>query len=288
VGFAVKKNFDPNKGRFPVLRQMGKNFRDNAYYTLTDPEVLPGRLLGRLLHEGTQLNEIFDGLDSGAMHYCALDHHCSNTHSTTDCCWRRLVRQAVSVQNLNALERIWNCGLIDGGLHNLFLGTEKVWFFDLGEPTLQPLPAFMTKFLFSFLHALGMVDDTSKDGNCWVNRFESSSSNGNKITLTNETHALITKAYSAFQITLNRLMDTLFDGDDAVRRLLLSYVTFQLLSDASFCLNKWSIKGGGRPRGCNHQTDLEKWLWRALWDLYIASDLNTERRLLFLGVSTPL
>lgn len=79
--------------------------------------------------------------------------------------------------------------------------------------------------------------------------------------------------------TMHRLINLLFDNEEGGRGLLINYVTLQLLSDAGFCLDRWVIKGGGKPRKQNHQKHLEQWLWRALWDIYIASDLNTNRRL---------
>lgn len=61
----------------------------------------------------------------------------------------------------------------------------------------------------------------------------------------------------------------------AVRGLLIRYTALQLLSDAAFCLEKWQIKGGGAPSygEGNHNRGLEKWLWRALWDVYVATDV---------------
>jgi hypothetical protein len=90
---------------------------------------------------------------------------------------------------------------------------------------------------------------------------------------------LVPKAYDAFKVTVDRCIEVLFDGEEEVRGLLINYVILQLLSDAAFCLNRWTIKGGGMPRDSNHNKNLEKWLWRALWDIYIASDLGTNKRL---------
>ena len=78
---------------------------------------------------------------------------------------------------------------------------------------------------------------------------------------------------------MNRIVDEVLDGDKNIRWLLLQYVTMQLLSDAAFCLQRWEIKGGGVQRdekNQNHHTGLEKWLWRALWDVYVAFDINTQ------------
>ena len=37
----------------------------------------------------------------------------------------------------------------------------------------------------------------------------------------------------------------------------------------------------------NHQEELEKWLWRALWDIYIACDINGRSSLKRLQVKDP-
>jgi hypothetical protein len=268
VGFAIKKNWDPKRGRFFNLRLMGKDFRSNSV-TLTKQERLPARLLGILLKPGSSMSAVF--LDAPNIP-TALD-----TKGFKVDTWRDLLQDAVKCKSSAALKRIWSCGVADGGLHNLFLTSEQMWLFDLGEPTLQPLPAFLTKFLFSFFHGLGMVDD--KVAGCWVNRFVP----GKKLALTEETKVLTAKAYAAFKITLDRFIEVLFDKEEAVRGLLINYITMQLLSDAGFCLDRWVIKGGGKPRAENHHKNLEQWLWRAIWDIYIASDLNTNRRLLYVG-----
>ena len=171
-------------------------------------------------------------------------------------------------------------------------------FIDLGVPQLQSLPGFMTKFLFSFFHILGMEEDKSSEDKEWVRRFVPK---GEKLALTKETTVLLSQAYDAFEVSLSRIIDEIFDGDQSLRWLLLQYVTLQLLSDASFCLQRWSMKGGGCPREDNHNQGLERWLWRgknsnvmfkiyhtlpfsssyrirfpiALWDTYVAFDINT-------------
>lgn len=269
VGFAIRKNYHPSKGRFFLLRRMGKDFRSNSVI-LTDKEKLPARLLGIILRPGVVMSDVFD---RGPNLTTALDSKSPDGSRDKLDTWRVLLRDAVSLKCSAARKCIWSCGIADGGLHNLFLSSGKVWFFDLGEPTLQPLPAFLTKFLFSFLHSLGMVDDEVSGG--WVNRFVP----GDKLRLTQETKVLVPKAYDALKVTMDRIIEEFFDGEEGVRGLLLNYATLQLLSDAAFCLHRWTVKGGGRPQGSNHNRNLEKWLWRALWDIYIATDLNTENRL---------
>jgi len=268
VGFAIKKNWDPDKGRFFRLRRMGYDFRANSL-VLTTPEKLPSRLLGRILKPGSLMSAVFKESPDIPT---ALD-----TKGFKLDTWRVLLRDAVALHSPAALKRVWSCGIADGGLHNLFLSSEGMWLFDLGEPTLQPLPAFLTKYLFSYFHGLGMIDD--KDNGGWVNRFVP----GKKLALTKETKVLTAKAYAAFKITVDCLIEVLFDGEEAVRGLLINYVTLQLLSDAGFCLERWAVKGGGKVRSSNHHKHLEQWLWRCLWDLYIASDLNTNRRLRYVG-----
>jgi len=184
-----------------------------------------------------------------------------------------------------AMARIWTCGLTDGGVHNLFLNEETFWLFDLGSPQLYSAPGFLTKFLFSFFHTLGM-EEAPDNSDTWVRRFEHNPISG-KLRLTIATTNLLNHAYSAFEVTLDRLIAELFDNDDSLRWQLIEYVTLQLISDASFCLQRWTIKGGGRKREANHQKGLEKWLWRALWDLYVAFDLNRSDVWTKLGVVHP-
>lgn len=161
-----------------------------------------------------------------------------------------------------------------GAVHNLFLDDSKLWLFDLGPPAIQPIPAFLTKFLMSFFHCLGMEDvqaereDAPQD---WVRRFNVD--DNSLLRLTSDTVEILAKVYEAFDFVLGRLDDEIFDGEQAVRDLTLRYVVLQLLSDASFCLERWQRKGGGSDREGNHHQRLEKWLWRSLWDLFIASDV---------------
>jgi hypothetical protein len=144
--------------------------------------------------------------------------------------------------------------LTDGGLHNLFLGDEQIWMFDLGEPKLETVPGFLTKFLMSFFHTLGMeevsvslsiynypthlslrIATTQDDNGDWVVRFVQ---NSNKLCLTEETKDLLPKVHDAFNIATDRLIKEVFDGDEDVRLLLLRYVLTQLVSDASFCIGE--------------------------------------------------
>ena len=271
VGYAIKKNFDQDKGRVPFLRRIGQHFR-NENLVLTPEEVFPAKCMGALLHPDALMSDTF--LEAPAEHtFCPGDEF-----------WKNILRRAVDdreTMSPSALKRVWNCGLTDAGLHNLFVSKDDLHIFDLSEPQLESLPAFLTKFLFSFFHNLGMEED---DSGSWVRRFEI---DGEKLRLTKETKELIPKAYAAFEKALDRLIEELFDGDRKLRLLLLQYVTLQLLSDTAFCLQKWVIKGGGRDRKDNHQRNIEKWLWRALWDIYIASDINTKESWVRFKVSDP-
>jgi len=256
-GNNITKNWHPEKGRFVRLREMGEHFRSRELI-LTPAEELPARHLGALLRAGSNLTDVYEA-----------DPANHTTFRPEIGWWQTLVEYAVvGVRSQAARRRIWNCGLSDSGIHNLFLSDDRLWLFDLGEPSLQSLPGFLTKFLFSFFHTLGMEDDGSGG---WVNRFVP----GDKLSLTKETEALLPMAYDAFETTLDRFSDELFNGDDTVRGLLISYVSSQLFSDTSFCLERWSIQGGGKSRESNHHLRLEKWLWRALWDVYVAFDINT-------------
>ncbi len=144
----------------------------------------------------------------------------------------------------------------------MFLSEDNLWLFDLGEPSLEPIPAFLTKFLMSFFHTLGMEENESGD---WIVRFEQDDSG--KLRLTEETMEVLPKVMEAFNITMDMLIKEVFGGEEEIRVLLLRYVVTQLISDAAFCIEKWRKKGGGDESRSEHQYYLEKWLWRALWDV---------------------
>jgi hypothetical protein len=261
VGNAIKKNFRGEKGRISFLKRMGEKFREESLI-LTPEEVLPARFIGKLLREEAVMSDIF--LDSPSEPVPLQPE---------EDFWKNILRRAVDDRESmspSALKRIWDCGLADAGIHNLFVTETDLFLFDLGEPELQSLPGFLTKFLFSFFHTLGMEEDEETG---WVRRFNI---DGDKLTLTEGTRELLPKAYKAFGICLDRLISDVLDGDNKLRWLLLQYVTLQLLSDTAFCLQRWAVKGGGEDRQHNHQKGIEKWLWRALWDIYIACDINTQ------------
>jgi len=261
VGNAIRKNFHPEKGRWRFSREMCERFRNDSGLVLSPEEVLPARHLGTILRSGALMSDTYvDGPTKPTV------------LQTNKLIWRNLLARAVDSMSPSALQRIWTCGFSDAGIHNMFISEETLYLFDLGEPQLQSVPGFLTKFLFSFFHTLGMQDD-EKDKDAWVRRFVPS---GDKLALTKETVQILPIAYDAFGTCLDRIVDELFDGDRCTRWLLLQYVTLQLLSDAAFCMQRWEIKGGGRPRDHNHNKGIEKWLWRALWDVYVAFDINTQ------------
>lgn len=259
-GNAIKKNFHPVKGRLRFFRRICEDFREHNLI-LTSEEKIPAKHLGNLMISGSLMSDTFVGASTEPSLLQPHEHF-----------WRNLLARAVDKRKSmspNALKRIWNSGLADAGIHNLFVTENELYFFDLGEPTLQSLPGFMTKFLFSFFHTLGMQEDENGE---WVRRFVKV---GPKLALTPETKELLIETYNAFEVALDGVITNLFDGDHGLRWLLLQYVTLQLLSDAAFCVQRWEMKGGGHPRHGNHNTGLEKWLWRALWDCYVAFDINT-------------
>jgi len=272
VGSAIKKNFHPEKGRQRFLREMSAQLREGSLF-LTPEEEVPAQHLALLLRSGALMSDSF--LNS-PMEPTVLQPH---AHF-----WRNILRRAVdsrSSMSPTALKRIWTCGLTDAGIHNLFVNETELYLFDLGEPQLMSLPGFLTKFLFSFFHTLGMEEDGKGS---WVRRFIVVE---DKLALTKETRTLLPKAYEAFQECLDRTIAELLDGDRHMRWLLLEYVTLQLMSDTAFCLQKWRVKGGGKKRDGNHQINHEKWLWRALWDIYVAFDINTADSWYRLGVEHP-
>jgi hypothetical protein len=113
-----------------------------------------------------------------------------------------------------------------------------------------------------------MEEDENGD---WVVRFEQVEG---KLKPTEATKKLFPQIVHAFNITVDRLIKELFGGEEEVRTLLVRYVVTQLISDAAFCIEKWKTKGGGDESRCDHQKNLEKWLWRALWDVYASEELR--------------
>jgi len=261
VGRAVLKNFHPSHGRFRNLRLQGDDFREGGFF-LTDPERAPAEFLGRTLQRGALLQDIFvDAPDTRS----ALDR-------MEDRGWLDILKHATQFENCpSATDCIWTCGLTDAGLHNTFLSEERgLEIFDLGVPDLQPRPAFLTKFLMSFFHTLGMEND---GGASWKTRFAVVEVNESdqRLTLTAETKEKIPYIHRVFTTTVDHFIQNIFNGNEAVRQLLIKYVILQLLSDSSFCLRRWESKGGGSKRyGERLQYAMEKWLWRSLWDQYIA------------------
>jgi hypothetical protein len=271
-GNAIKKNFHPTKGRLRFFRQVCQDFREHNLI-LTAEEEIPAKHLGNMMLSDALMSDTFVNASTEPTLLQPNENF-----------WRNLLARAVDNRksmSSNALKRVWNSGLADAGIHNLFVSENDIYFFDLGEPTMQSIPGFMTKFLFSFFHTLGMQEDAHGE---WIRRFVVQ---GPRLALTPETDDLLNEAYNAFEVALNGIIDNVFDGDQALRWLLLQYVTLQLLSDAAFCLQKWEIKGGGGPRHGNHNTGLEKWLWRALWDCYVAFDINTADSWLRFDVENP-
>jgi hypothetical protein len=110
VGNAIKKNFCEEKGRVGFLKDMGQNFRDESLI-LTSEEVLPANFIGKLLRPTAVISDVFceapnetSSLQLGnqfwkSILHCAVDNRKSMSH--------------------HALQRIWNCGLSDAGIHNL-------------------------------------------------------------------------------------------------------------------------------------------------------------------------
>eukprot|EP00930_Biecheleria_cincta_P055864 TRINITY_DN42115_c0_g1_i1.p1 TRINITY_DN42115_c0_g1~~TRINITY_DN42115_c0_g1_i1.p1 ORF type:complete len:715 (+),score=102.73 TRINITY_DN42115_c0_g1_i1:48-2192(+) len=267
VGFAIKKNFDHHSGRFRKLRGMGHLFRSGSLVH-AEAEATPARLLGVLLKSGARMEQVFA---EGPTGLTAFDRYSS--------AWLDLLELAVSLHD-SCTACIWTCGLIDSGLHNLFLDSERIWLFDLGEPSLMPLPAFLTKFLMSFFHTLGMQDT---ENGSWVNRFALTADD--KLCLTSETSALLENACEAFRQTLQRFVVDVFGSDPDACELLIWYTVLQLLSDAAFCLNVWEVKGGGIER--TRDVPLQKWLWRTLWDLYVATLVASKNWCKEIGCASP-
>lgn len=263
VGSAIIKNWHPERGRYAIARELGAQMRKGGNLVLTPEERIPADALGTLFIDfKSHIKDVYE-----------LDHPDDTSFIHMPRVWRNLLENATQVKSKAATECIWTCGLTDAGLHNMFFSDGRLWLFDLGEPNCQPLPAFLTKFLMSFFHCLGMQE--TPDGGNWVRRFKEPQE-GEKLELTDETKEMLVICHESYQVALDRLVEELFDGEEAVKELMIKYTILQLLSDSAFCLRKWQIKGGGSPSygDGNHNVALEKWLWRSLWDIWVASDVS--------------
>lgn len=111
----------------------------------------------------------------------------------------------------------------------------------------------------------------------WVHRFETvqqQDGSPSKLKLTLETERKISLAYDGYKAAVGSFVRELFNQNEQAADLMIRYTVLQLVSDAGFCLQRWQRKGGGRERfGYNAGKDLSKWLWRSIWDLYIASEV---------------
>ena len=128
-------------------------------------------------------------------------------------------------------------------------------------------------FLKHSFHTFGMEDNGEGS---WVHRFEMIQQNGfrPKLKLTKDTEWKVSVAYDGYKYAIEHFVNHLFQQNVKAAALMVRYTVLQLVSDAGFCLQRWQSKGGGRERfGYNAEQDLSKWLWRSIWDLYIASEV---------------
>ena len=264
VGSCIMKNYHPVDGRYVKLRKYGKLFRDKLdRLYLTHDELPPARLLGLMLERGSDLERVFVQPPPGKC--CALD--IAEDH------WLTVIEFAVALEYVPAAtECIWTCGLTDAGLHNCFISEDRgLELFDLGEPKLIPQPAFLTKFLMSIFHVYGMEENLEKVGGTgWVHRFHIA--DDGRLELNPGMQDKIEYMFQVYKEAADNFVSTLFQGEEKVHRLLASYAVLQLLSDAGFCMNRWEEKGGGAKHEERSSFSFShKWLWRSIWDIYIAS-----------------
>lgn len=276
-----------------IIRSTCDHFSSGSLtnYVLSEAEKIPARFLAILLFSSEFDGELSEAL--GIENKVGIDH--VFVDAPAERCvldemkqrgWFSLLEHATCFaydENLGveakaaALDCIWTCGLTDAGLHNTFISQERgLELFDLGEPQLEPQPAFLTKFLMSYFHTAGMEDDE----NChdtWIRRFTVVYRNGEQLLeLADATKLMIPNIHKSFSYTMDYFIEHIFCGNEQVRSLLVKYVILQLLSDSSFCIARWEEKGGGSERyGQKLKQPLEKWLWRSLWDQYIACYVYT-------------
>ena len=93
--------------------------------------------------------------------------------------------------------------------------------------------------------------------------------------MTAETEGLLACLDETIAHVVEQVTADVFGHSDSVLSVVIRYVVLQLLSDASFCLNRWQKKGGGAYRKRELSKRLHKWLWRALWDFYVSSHVCT-------------
>jgi hypothetical protein len=199
AGQSISKNFHPEHGRFINLRILGDDFRFGNLF-LKEKEELPARFLAAILQRGAGIEEIFDDAPAN---YSALD--CTEERG-----WLDILEHApqFSASSSAATDCIWTCGLTDAGLHDTFLSEDRgLEIFDLGEPTLEPRPGFLTKFIMSFWHTLGMESDGKGS---WKARFLVARKDGDEcLSLTAETmkkipYCIFTKS-SRRRFTISRV-----------------------------------------------------------------------------------
>jgi hypothetical protein len=276
-----------------MIREVSESFGScgSPNYIFSERDRIPARFLAILLFSDEFDKVLSEELQVGDMvginhvfadppsERCALDEiehrgwYSILEHATSFAYDKNLSPGAKSA----ALDCIWTCGLTDAGLHNTFITQDRgLELFDLGEPRLEPQPAFLTKFLMSFFHTAGMEEDENSS-DTWVCRFRVVNHNGEQLLeLKEETKVMIPYLHEAFSFTLDYFIENIFYGNQNVRTLLVKFVVLQLLSDSSFCISRWEAKGGGTERyGEKLKQPLEKWLWRSLWDQYIACYVYT-------------
>ena len=123
AGRSIKKNYDPVKGRFVLLKQFWTDLRcDKIYLKLN--EVIPARHLETVFSDFcSSWEETFHlQYDKNIVDEdVCYPHH---NRPIFDCSldqWQSPLELSLTVKHLNATNHIWTSGLTDGGLHNMFL-----------------------------------------------------------------------------------------------------------------------------------------------------------------------
>eukprot|EP00929_Paragymnodinium_shiwhaense_P069709 TRINITY_DN35170_c0_g1_i1.p1 TRINITY_DN35170_c0_g1~~TRINITY_DN35170_c0_g1_i1.p1 ORF type:complete len:773 (-),score=203.65 TRINITY_DN35170_c0_g1_i1:187-2421(-) len=283
-GLLINKNWNADTGLFNSANVIGQLFGGSRCGKFNSHEMQPARYLTQLLQPDAALELTFEGLSGDTPLNIFRDKKEAY----------KLMEDATEVGD-NAKKRVWSAGVMEATLNTLVVNPKrkKMWFYEVTKPVKVSQPAFVARLLASFWTTLGMEE--AKCGS-WVNRFKTPDLVGQSVLdppnealqLTHESKQLTDLMGRAFKEALMFFQKEVFDNDAKVCALLVKYTVVEILSDASYVLTKWRelrksdknpnsrknklanlVKASLEETGVMHA----QWLWRSLWDFYIAGDI---------------